>query len=247
MKATFSSVKMMVAGGVAGCFHRPMGDGRVALLDMAPDFGSKSPVAKDRVQKQKVQNTAVVLTNQDIAADHLLVQQDLVTLAGRVAVTLLNQRAVVVSPGTVVQQVGVQSGVPVKGGSHDAGTFVKIRRFYFLIAQHTKLPFGEKSEQKKSKVLKPYSFAFGLFANVWQESKMTCAFYSNSQLSLMTSAGTGYAAWNNLCSVRQVSLQSWNIFVIDVFDFIHAERTNFFSAFSVASVISFGFFSFHET
>ena len=62
---------------------------------------------------------------------------------------------------------------------------------------------------------------------------MTCAFYSNSQLSLMTSAGTGYAAWNNLCSVRQVSLQSWNIFVIDVFDFIHAERTNFFSAFSV--------------
>ena len=93
----------MVAGGVAGCFHRPMGDGRVALLDMAPDFGSKSPVAKDRVQKQKVQNTAVVLANQDIAANHLFAQQDLVTLAGRVAVTLLNQRAVVVSPGTVVQ------------------------------------------------------------------------------------------------------------------------------------------------
>ena len=247
MKATFPGVKMMVSGGVARCFHRPMGDGRMTLLDMAPDFGSKSPVAKDKVQKQKVQNAAVVLANQDIAANHLLVQQDLVTLAGRVAVTLLNQRAVVVSPGTVVQQVGVQSGVPVKGGSHDAGTFVKIRRFYFLIAQHTKLPFGEKSEQKKSKVLKPYSFAFGLFANVWQESKMTCAFYSNSQLSLMTSAGTGYAAWNNLCSVRQVSLQSWNIFVIDVFDFIHAERTNFFSAFSVASVISFGSFSFHET
>ncbi len=140
---------MMVAGGVAGCFHRPMGDGRMTLLDMAPDFGSKSPVAKDRVQKQKVQNTAVVLTNQDIAADHLLVQQDLVTLAGRVAVTLLNQRAVVVSPGTVVQQVGVQSGVPVKGGSHDAGTFVKNPQVLFLDSTAYKASFRRKIRAKK--------------------------------------------------------------------------------------------------
>ena len=94
MKATFPGVKMMVSGGVAGCFHRPMGDGRMTLLDMAPDFAPKSPVAKGGVQKQKVQNAAVVLANQDIAANHLFAQQDLVTLAGRVAVTLLNQRAV---------------------------------------------------------------------------------------------------------------------------------------------------------
>ena len=63
----------------------------MTLLDMAPDFGSKSSVAKDRVPKKKVQNPAVVLTNQDIASNHLLVQQDLLALAGRVAVKLLNQ------------------------------------------------------------------------------------------------------------------------------------------------------------
>ena len=71
---------------------------------------------------------------------------------------------------------------------------------------------------------------------------MTSTFNSYSQLSLMTSASTGYTAWNDLSSVRQISFQSWNIFVVDVFDFIHAERTNFFSAFSVASVVSFSSF-----
>ena len=95
MKATFPGVKMMVSGGVARCFHRPMGDGRMTLLDMAPDFGSKSPVAKDKVQKQKVQNAAVVLANQDIAANHLLVQQDLVTLAGKIGRASCRERVYV--------------------------------------------------------------------------------------------------------------------------------------------------------
>lgn len=72
---------------------------------------------------------------------------------------------------------------------------------------------------------------------------MTSTFNSYSQLSLMTSASTGYTAWNDFSSVRQISFQSWNIFVVDVFDFIHAERTNFFLLFllrlSFLSVLSF--------
>ena len=74
---------------------------------------------------------------------------------------------------------------------------------------------------------------------------MTGALYSDGQLSLMTSAGTGYAARNDLCAVGQVSSQSRYILVIDVFDFIHAERADFLSALSVASVGSFNSLFFH--
>lgn len=73
---------------------------------------------------------------------------------------------------------------------------------------------------------------------------MTSTFNSYSQLSLMTSASTGYTAWNDLSSVRQISFQSWNIFVVDVFDFIHAERTNFFFCFFCCVCRFFQFFLF---
>ena len=84
-----------------------------------------------------------------------------------------------------------------------------------------------------------------LFANVGQEGNVSGAFYSDSQLSLMTSAGTGNTPRDDLSAVRQLPFQSRNIFVIDLLNFIHAESANFFAGFSAASFISFG--SFHET
>ena len=52
----------------------------------------------------------------------------------------------------------MQSGVPVKGGGHDAGTFVKILSLYFLIAQHGKSPFGEDWNKKRVRFFKTLLF-----------------------------------------------------------------------------------------
>lgn len=64
---------------------------------------------------------------------------------------------------------------------------------------------------------------------------MTCAFDCNRQLALMACAGTGNSAGNNLRSVRKVSSELCNVFVVDMFDFVNTEGTDFFTASSAAS------------
>ena len=76
---------------------------------------------------------------------------------------------------------------------------------------------------------------------------MTCAFDSGSQLALMACAGAGNSSGNDFASLGEESSQTGNIFVIDVGNFINAERADFFSAAAVAVHGSFRTFrSFHD-
>ena len=76
---------------------------------------------------------------------------------------------------------------------------------------------------------------------------MTCAFYSGSQLALMACAGAGNSSGNDFASLEEESSQTGNIFVIDVGNFINAERADSFSAATVAVYGSFRTFrSFHD-
>jgi hypothetical protein len=84
---------------------------------------------------------------------------------------------------------------------------------------------------------------FRLVGNVGKESKMTSAFDSGGQLTLMACAGSGYSSGNDFASFREESSETGNIFVIDFSDFINAESANSFAASSVAVHGSFG--SFH--
>ena len=96
----------------------------------------------------------------------------------------------------------------------------------------TKSIFFEKKKKKTPPGNPQRLKLYILFANIWQECNVPCTFYSYSKLSLVTSTSACYSARNNFCPVREESPQSWNIFVVDVFDFIHAKCANFFSWFS---------------
>ena len=72
---------------------------------------------------------------------------------------------------------------------------------------------------------------------------MSCALDRNSQLALMTGAGAGYTAGDNLSAVREISSQAGDVLVINLMNFIYAEGTDFLSAFSAArpsvAIVSF--------
>lgn len=73
---------------------------------------------------------------------------------------------------------------------------------------------------------------------------MSCTLDCNSQLTLMLCAGTGYTAWNNLGSLREISSQTRDILIIDAFNLINTESADFSSALTVHAasiVISFSF------
>ena len=76
-----------------------------------------------------------------------------------------------------------------------------------------------------------------LVAGVGQQSQMAGALDGNRQLPLMAGAGASDTAGNNLCSLADVSSQAGYILVVDLLNAIHAEGTNFFSAFSAAASI----------
>ena len=60
----------------------------------------------------------------------------------------------------------------------------------------------------------------------------------------MISTGAGYTTGNDLASVREISSETGNVFVIDFSDFIYAECANSFAASAVA--IHGSFRSFHD-
>ena len=63
---------------------------------------------------------------------------------------------------------------------------------------------------------------------------MTGPLNGHSQLPLMTGTGTSHSAGNDFRPLRQISSQSGNVLVSDVFHLIHAESANLSAAFSVA-------------
>ena len=84
-----------------------------------------------------------------------------------------------------------------------------------------------------------------LIAGIGEKSQMSCTLDRNSQLPLMFCAGAGNSARNNLRPFGQASSDFRNISVIaDMIDFISAESTNLFTAFSAAAVTSLR--SFHK-
>lgn len=76
---------------------------------------------------------------------------------------------------------------------------------------------------------------------------MTGAFDSGCQLTLMACAGSGNSSGNDFASFREESSQTGDIFVINVGNFINAERADSFTAAAVAVHWSFRTFrSFHN-
>lgn len=66
---------------------------------------------------------------------------------------------------------------------------------------------------------------------------MSGALDRNGQLPLMTGAGAGHSAGNDLSSLRKISPQAGNIFVIDGLNLIDAESANLSSGLSVAGSV----------
>ena len=74
-------------------------------------------------------------------------------------------------------------------------------------------------------------------ADVGEKSQMSGALDRNGQLPLMTGAGAGHSAGNDLSSLRKISPQAGNIFVIDGLNLIDAESANLSSGLSVAGSV----------
>jgi hypothetical protein len=94
-----------------------------------------------------------------------------------------------------------------------------------------------------------------LFARVGKQRHNTRALDGSGQLTLMTGTGSGYATGQYLRPIGNEPVESGKVFVINGFNFIHAEGTNFSATFavvrssvvsvvSVASIVSHGISSF---
>ena len=66
------------------------------------------------------------------------------------------------------------------------------------------------------------SLAFG----VGQKCDVSCAFDGGGELALMVSAGTGDTTGKDLRTVRSELPETGGVLVIDLFDFVDAERAN---------------------
>ena len=62
-----------------------------------------------------------------------------------------------------------------------------------------------------------------LICGVRQKSNVTCTLDSLGQLTLMSSAGTGHAAGQDLAALGHVLLQLAGIFIVNVCNLIYAE------------------------
>ena len=98
-----------------------------------------------------------------------------------------------------------------------------------------------KGRQKKSPIVLwnngGLKFYLQSIADVGEKSQMSGALDRNGQQPLMTGAGAGHSAGNDLSSLRKISPQAGNIFVIDGLNLIDAESANLSSGLSVAGSV----------
>ena len=77
------------------------------------------------------------------------------------------------------------------------------------------------------------SLAFG----VGQKSDVSCAFDGGGELTLMISAGTGDTTGKDLRAVRSELPETGGVLVIDLFDFVDAERANLAASTAAVSIV----------
>ena len=75
-----------------------------------------------------------------------------------------------------------------------------------------------------------YNINVKLVGHVGKKSHLTCSLNCYGKLSLVKSAGTGYASGENLCSLGNKLSELCNILVIDFVYLVLAEDANFLSS-----------------
>ena len=74
-----------------------------------------------------------------------------------------------------------------------------------------------------------------------KKSNLTSTLDSGCELSLVSCAGACYTAGQNLAALAHITAETRDILIIDVLDFVNAERANFLAALSAVRTISHNF------
>ena len=77
-----------------------------------------------------------------------------------------------------------------------------------------------------------------LFSHVGQQGDGPCALDGDGQLTLMSSAGAGGTAGQDLAALGQIAAQFGRILVIDMLDLIHAEAAYLLALTGTHSIVS---------